>query len=154
METKVLCIHLKNAMGKKIQKLCTRLGIETVFVEENDFLKPLGELAGIKDSVENEKAETEKIETEKIETEKAETKKADTEKLEMEKEDIHEVAAFSEPMLILVNFTDALLDRYLKEYKVMHIDRIDLKAVLTEHNQKWNVMKLYEELCREREYFR
>lgn len=144
METKVLCIHLKNAMGKKIQKLCTRLGIETVFVEENDFLKPLGELAGIKDSVENEKAETEKVETEKVETEKP----------EMEKENIHEVADFSEPMLVLVNFTDALLDRYLKEYKVMHIDRIDLKAVLTEQNQKWNVMKLYEELCKEREYFR
>lgn len=144
METKVLCIHLKNAMGKKIQKLCTRLGIEAVFVEENDFLKPLGELAGIKDSVENEKADTEKIETEKAETEKP----------EMEKEDIHEMADFSEPMLVLVNFTDALLDRYLKEYKVMHIDRIDLKAVLTEHNQKWNVMKLYEELCKEREYFR
>ena len=144
METKVLCIHLKNAMGKKIQKLCTRLGIEAVFVEENDFLKPLGELAGIKDSVENEKADTEKIETEKAETEKP----------EMEKEDIHEMADFSEPMLVLVNFTDALLDRYLKEYKVMHIDRIDLKAVLTEHNQKWTVMKLYEELCKEREYFR
>ena len=144
METKVLCIHLKNAMGKKIQKLCTRLGIEAVFVEENDFLKPLGELAGIKDSVENEKADTEKIETEKAETEKP----------EMEKEDIHEMADFSEPMLVLVNFTDALLDRYLKEYKVMHIDRIDLKAVLTEHNQKWNVMKLYEELCKESEYFR
>lgn len=134
METKVLCIHLKNAMGKKIQKLCTRLGIETVFVEENDFLKPLGELAGIKDGYENEKVETEKP--------------------EMEKEDIHEVADFSEPMLVLINFTDALLDRYLKEYKVMHIDRIDLKAVLTEQNQKWNVMKLYEELCKEREYFR
>ena len=61
---------------------------------------------------------------------------------------------FSEPMLVLVDFTEELLDRYLKEYKVMHIPPSDLKAVLTEHNQNWNAMKLYQELCGEREYFR
>lgn len=146
MEAKVLLFHLQNATGKKIKKLCTRLKIEAISVEEKDFMKPLKEIAGIEGINEKVKAGNESVYPDRAEQEKAE--------LERVEEVVERKEEFSESMLVMVNFTDELLDRYLKEYKVMHIDRIDLKAVLTEYNQNWDVLKLYQELCGEREYFR
>lgn len=149
MEAKVLLFHLKNETGKKIQKLCTRLKIESIHVEKKDFLKPLKEIAGIEEINKIVKTEKENTTLNRAEKEEAELDRADEVSGSSER-----LLDFSESMLVLVDFTDELLDRYLKEYKVMHIDHIDLKAVLTEYNQNWNVIKLYEELCGEREYFR
>lgn len=140
MEEKVLLVHLKNETGKKIQKLCKRLKIETIHVEEKDFMKSLKKIAGqdMKQKAGIEAGNGGIIHQESGELEETAENRID----------------FSEPMFVMINFTNELLDRYLKEYKVMHIEPVELKAVLTEYNQNWNVIKLYEELYGEREAFK
>ena len=46
-------------------------------------------------------------------------------------------------------FDNALLDRFLVEFKKLHLTRIGLKAVLTEHNINWDSIALHEELLAE-----
>lgn len=60
---------------------------------------------------------------------------------------------FTEEMLVLVDFTDSALDRFLKTYRESGIAPVSLKAVLTAHNQGWDSVALYRELVRERDEF-
>ena len=52
-------------------------------------------------------------------------------------------------MLVFKGFDNALLDRFLVEFKKLHLTRIGLKAVLTEHNINWDSIALHEELLAE-----
>lgn len=58
--------------------------------------------------------------------------------------------AISEEMLVMAGFTEELLEKFLKEYRLMHIEPILLKAVLTESNKEWASIDLYKELVEER----
>ena len=60
---------------------------------------------------------------------------------------------FTEEMLVLVDFTDSELDRFLGTYRESGIAPVSLKAVLTAHNQGWDSVALYRELVRERDEF-
>ncbi len=60
---------------------------------------------------------------------------------------------FTDEMLVLVDFTEAALDRFLQTYRESGIAPVSLKAVLTPHNQGWDSVALYRELVREREEF-
>ncbi len=53
-------------------------------------------------------------------------------------------------MMVMVNFTDELLDKFLKEYKLNKIEPVFLKAILTPHNKTWSSIMLQKELIRER----
>lgn len=53
-------------------------------------------------------------------------------------------------MFIMVNFSDELLDKFLKEYKLSKIEPVFLKAILTPHNKTWSSIMLQKELIRER----
>lgn len=53
-------------------------------------------------------------------------------------------------MLIMRGFTNARLDLLLKEMRKNNIT-INLKAIMTDHNQHWNLYELYEELKKEHE---
>lgn len=55
---------------------------------------------------------------------------------------------FTEPMLFLKGFTGSRLDVLLQSMRRQQI-RIPLKAVLTQENQTWNSLQLYEELRKE-----
>lgn len=56
---------------------------------------------------------------------------------------------FSEEMLVMKGFSNALLDEFLLRMRKAKIPRIQLKAVLTPSNQKWDSITLYEELKKE-----
>ncbi len=55
-----------------------------------------------------------------------------------------------EEMLIMRGFTNTRLDMLLKEMRKANV-RVNLKAIITEHNQQWNLWELYEELKKEHE---
>ena len=62
------------------------------------------------------------------------------------KEEVYTGDGFTDEMLVFKGFDNALLDRFLVEFKKLHLTRIGLKAVLTEHNINWDSIALHEEL--------
>ena len=59
--------------------------------------------------------------------------------------------SFSDEMLVLVNCTGPLLDRFLQGFRRNKIPSVALKAVLTPTNQTWDSTALHGELLRERQ---
>ncbi|BCN30627.1 DUF3783 domain-containing protein [Anaeromicropila herbilytica] len=120
-QSKILLYNLKSAKGSKIEKLCKRLSIEVKHVVEEEYLNSIGNLAGTLEKKEDNQLNGRTEE------------------------------AFQDEMFIMVNFTDSLLDQFLKEYRKTHIDSVSLRAIMTPNNQVWNSYELYHELCRERD---
>jgi hypothetical protein len=58
---------------------------------------------------------------------------------------------FSEEILVLRGFSDRRLDTFLKEMRKQGIERIQLKAILTPTNCRWNSFQLYQEIRKEHE---
>lgn len=58
---------------------------------------------------------------------------------------------FADEMLLLVNCTGPLLDRFLQGFRRNKIPPVALKAVLTPTNRSWDSAALHSELLRERE---
>ena len=58
---------------------------------------------------------------------------------------------FGDEMLLLVNCTGPLLDRFLQGFRRNKIPAVYLKAVLTPTNRDWNSVALHGELTRERQ---
>ena len=115
----VLLYNLNNEKGRKIRFLLVRLGMRIRVVEKEDYGKPLGVLAGMKDvTLEDENAPVED---------------------------------FQDEMLVLRGFTDKRLDAFLKGMRKEGIARVDLKAVLTPTNCRWNSWQLYKEIREEHE---
>lgn len=59
-----------------------------------------------------------------------------------------------EQVMLMQNFTSQQIDHLLAFFRTAGIPRIELKAMLTEHNKDWYFYELYQELQREREEFR
>ena len=64
-------------------------------------------------------------------------------------EEVYTCEGFIDEMLVFKGFDNALLDRFLVEFIKLHLTRIGLKAVLTEHNINWDSIALHEELLAE-----
>jgi hypothetical protein len=60
---------------------------------------------------------------------------------------------FEEEMLVMVAFTEQLLNTFLKEFRIQHIEPVALKAIVTPQNRTWDSFQLNEELNRERKAF-
>lgn len=56
---------------------------------------------------------------------------------------------FQDEMLVLKGFSNLRIDELLRQLKKGNIEKIQLKAVVTEHNQFWNSIQLYEEIKKE-----
>lgn len=56
---------------------------------------------------------------------------------------------FSDEMLVMKGFSESLLDQMLIRFRKEHIQKINLKAVITPTNQTWNSLELYKELKKE-----
>lgn len=56
-----------------------------------------------------------------------------------------------EEMMVLVGFSSGRIDSLLSEIRKAKLDRVDLKAVLTDYNKEWNSLELYKELKEEHE---
>ena len=61
---------------------------------------------------------------------------------------------FTDEVLLLVNCTGPLLDKFLQGFRRNKIPPVSLKAVLTPTNGTWNSLELKSELSREREAIR
>ncbi len=113
----VLLYNLNNEKGRKIRFLLVRLGMRIRVIEKEDYGKPLGVLAGMKDvMLENEDAPVED---------------------------------FDEEMMVLYRFSDKRLDAFLQGMRKEGIERVDLKAVLTPTNCRWNSWQLFQEIQEE-----
>lgn len=62
-----------------------------------------------------------------------------------------EHAIFTDEMLLLVHFTNGLLDAFLQGFRRHKIAPVALKAIYTPHNAAWNSIQLCEELLKEQE---
>lgn len=56
----------------------------------------------------------------------------------------------AEPMMVFSGLDNALLDRFLDEYKKVGIKPVALKAIATVHNVNWDTFILFDNLCQER----
>ena len=56
-----------------------------------------------------------------------------------------------ESMLVFCGVNQALLHQVLEVLRLSKLPPIPMKAILTETNQEWNSIQLYEELCKERD---
>ncbi|MDD2458715.1 MAG: DUF3783 domain-containing protein [Eubacteriales bacterium] len=52
-------------------------------------------------------------------------------------------------VLLMKDLSDTRIDRLLKDFRENGVSRIDLKAVVTPHNQKWTLLDLITELRQE-----
>ena len=71
--------------------------------------------------------------------------------LYLRSENSEEKPSFNDPMLVFAGFTGQKLDQFLNAMRKQKIPKINLKAMLTEHNVKWDSMTLHDELAREHE---
>lgn len=62
-----------------------------------------------------------------------------------------EVQDFDDEMILMVNFTSAMVNSFLQEFRKKGIKPVALKAILTESNAHWNSAQLHTELLREHE---
>lgn len=63
----------------------------------------------------------------------------------------YEGEGFPEEMLVMKGFTGRQIDELLMRMRKNKMDKINLKAVMTDTNQSWNSMELYEEIKKEHE---
>lgn len=122
-QPKLLLYNLTNVKGNKIEKLCNRLTITVRHINIPEYKESIGFLAGMPGTWGTGLTENENTDS------------------------------FEDEMLILVDFTDALLNTFLKEFKIQHIEPVELKAIITQQNRTWNSIQLHEELNRERKAF-
>lgn len=62
-----------------------------------------------------------------------------------------EAQNFDDEMILMVNFTNAMVTSFLQEFRRKGIRPVALKAILTESNADWNSVQLHTELLREHE---
>ena len=125
MKETILLYNLNSAaIRNKIKFLCIQSKIHIRVVEKNQYDVPIGILAF--------------------------GKKEDMEPY-LRSENSKTAASFDDPMLVFSGFTGQKLDQFLNAMRKQKIPKIDLKAILTEHNVKWDSVTLHDELAREHE---
>lgn len=66
-------------------------------------------------------------------------------------DEVYTEEGFQEEMLVMKGFSSSRIDELLKLLKKNGVQRIPLKAIITEYNQSWNSIELYKELKEEHE---
>ena len=119
----LLVYNMQNtAKGKLLKLICMQMGIRVRAVEKEEFLQPIGYLAGLKGVEPSE------------------------ERFEGE--------GFDDEMLILSGFSSNRMDLLFGMFRRQKMERIALKAVVTEHNWSWDSIRLHDELRQGHEYMR
>lgn len=68
-----------------------------------------------------------------------------------ESSNLEETPKIQEEMLVMYRFSSQRVDDLLRNLRRAGVPKINLKAVVTEHNCKWSFYKLYQELKDEHE---
>ena len=108
--------------GRMVKLICMQMGIRIKTVDKSQYMKPIGELAGLKEITGQGQDES------------------------------YEGEGFTDEMLIMCGLTGSRIDQLLDSFRRQKLERIALKAVLTEHNKTWNSIQLHDELRREHEH--
>ncbi|MCD7735389.1 MAG: DUF3783 domain-containing protein [Lachnospiraceae bacterium] len=127
-ETALYYSPANGAKVRKVKGVLVRLGIRIKNITPEQFDDQVGTLAGL----------------EEFPGKSIKSKKSD-----IDSTGVSDRTADSE-ILVLCNFTDASLDRLLRELRKSNAS-VALKAVLTETNCAWSFYELYQEVCREHE---
>ena len=106
---------------RDIQMMAMAVKVRVKVVKNEEYLKPVGVLAGVKG----------------ISTE--------------EKENKEELAELEKEMMIFAGLTETHLNQMLFLMRKSKMTPVDYKAILTETNRSWTVPELYKELEREHE---
>ena len=117
----ILFYNLDNEKGRRLKLICLKHKIKIKVVPKTDYETAIGTLVGLPDIP------------------------APTDSSEVTQED------FNDEMLVFHHFDNQLLDTFLMEFRKNNIPRVNLKAVLTEHNMRWNSYALHQELSAEHE---
>lgn len=131
MKETILLYNLHSpAIRNKIKFLCIQGGIHIRVVDKSQYHIPVGTLAfGKKEDIESY-----------VCSENSESSKSSETN-----------ASFDDPMLVFAGFTGTKLDQFLNAMRKQKIPKINLKAMLTEHNVNWNSVTLHDELAKEHE---
>ncbi len=123
MKETILLYNLDSAtIRNKIKFLCIQGGIHIRVIEKEQYDVPIGMLAfGKKEEMESY----------------------------LRSENAEEKASFDDPMLVFAGFTGTKLNQFLNAMHKQKIPRINLKAMVTEHNVNWDSVTLHEELAKE-----
>lgn len=123
MKSTVLCYNLKGTKkGKQIAMIFGFLGYKVRHVEAEDYLVPVGRLAGI-DSTEQQDVP----------------------------DGAYGGEGFLDEMLVIRAASEDMLDKALFLMKKERV-QIPLKAVVTPSNQGWTSVALYDEIRKEHQY--
>ncbi len=117
----ILFYNLDNEKGRKLKLICLKHKIKIKVIEKAQYSSAIGALAGLSDLP-----------------------------VPVTPQDVPETD-FSDEMIVFHNFDNRLLNTFLLEFKKNSLPRVDLKAVLTEHNRTWNSYHLHNELSTEHE---
>ncbi len=114
----LLMYNLENEKGSKIKLLCLKLRIKIRIVKSEEYLQPLGAVAGLGAP---------------------------------ENDSVYQGEGFGDEMLVMVNFTNDVLNSFLQEMRGQQLKPVSLKAVLTPTNASWDSIALHEEIKKEHE---
>ncbi|MDF2803719.1 MAG: hypothetical protein K0S61_3622 [Anaerocolumna sp.] len=134
-EAGILLYNLANEKGEKISRLCNQLSINVRWVQPGEYSLPLNKLTNFSGS--NLKILNSGVDK-------------DFSKVSLATDNSKDLEKFIGEMFVMVDFSEELLDRFLKEYKIKQIEPVFLKAILTPHNRTWSSSMLNKELIRER----
>ncbi len=107
---------------KKAQRALMPLGLRIKKVDREDYLQPVGYLAGKKD----------------IEPVDA----------------VYDGDEFAEEMIVMAGLSSKKIDNVIAALRKAGVGRIDYKAVLTDTNEHWDSVRLYNEISGEHEALR
>lgn len=116
----VLLYNLEGSeRGRKIKFVLVRMGVRIKNIKREDYLKPIGALAGINGIEPGDS--------------------------------VYDGPGFTEEMLVMKGFSGSQIDEMLLRFRKEKLEKVDLKAVLTETNKTWDSITLYENLREEHE---
>lgn len=62
---------------------------------------------------------------------------------------VYEGDGFSDEMMVLNGFTRQALNTFLNDFRKHKVKTVGLKAVVTEHNMRWDSVHLHDEISKE-----
>lgn len=132
-----------NKNGGKLKGVLVRMGVRIRNVREEQFDDSIGTILGLK-GFETEPGKT----GNSSENSSEESRQSADESGKDTDNGVHKI---NQEVLIMHNFSGSRLDELLLEMRRAKVEKINLKAVVTESNVGWSFYHLYEEISAEHE---
>ena len=137
-----------NKNAGKLKGVLVRMGVRIRNVSEEQFEDSIGAILGLK-GFETKPEKTEAVSGEREQSDQnAETNEKSAETVQGTGSGMHKI---DQEVLIMHNFSGSRLDELLLGMRRAKVEKINLKAVVTESNAGWSFYHLYEEISAEHE---